>query len=194
MKIYINSFHPLLNEWVNNSSVPPLLHPEEVLHRGEALLDAASRQELLHCHGVPQEDCDDLEDKLFWLSDSGETRGCNIDTWWSGKVTWTCLSDSIFIPEPCRDLRPTKYPVRSENTSSSQLLSHAHTWAGIASGQHWSSALSGSSPRQEVVKEAGAASTDVGMETGHSEHPEPVESPLGRPRHLGEHPLQQEAQ
>ena len=27
-------------------------------------------------------------------------------TWWSGRVTCTCLSDSIFIPDPCRDRRP----------------------------------------------------------------------------------------
>ena len=64
---------------------------------------------------------------------------------------------------------------------------------GVTPGQHGSSPLGGAATRQEVVQEAGTPGADVGVEAGHGEHPEPVERPLGRPRDLGEHPLQQGA-
>ena len=48
------------NEVVHGGHVSPLLHSDKVLHRREALLDAAGGEELLHCHGVPQEDGDEL--------------------------------------------------------------------------------------------------------------------------------------
>ena len=52
------------HEVVHGRHVPPFLHPDEMLHGGETLLDAASRQELLHSHRVPQEDSDDLGNML----------------------------------------------------------------------------------------------------------------------------------
>ena len=29
-----------------------------------------------------------------------------VTSWWSGRLSWTCLSDSMFIPEPWSDLLP----------------------------------------------------------------------------------------
>ena len=48
------------NKVVHGWHVSPLLDSDEMFHRRKSLLDTAGSQELLHSHGVPQEDGDQL--------------------------------------------------------------------------------------------------------------------------------------
>ena len=54
-EVGLDQVGPVGDEVVHGGHVPPLLHPDEVFHRRETLLDAASSQELLHRHRISEE-------------------------------------------------------------------------------------------------------------------------------------------